>query len=136
MSALTIINDILSDIPEVVAIVDNRIFPIEAEQMQSAPYLVTNIISAKDESLIDAAGQYPRHRISIDCVAPKAVTSSRLADILFKMLPRTIKATVGNFKDVDVMFADVDFTQPNRDNTAKMRTLHFFVRWREDGAAP
>lgn len=136
MSALTIINAVLADIEEVTAIVDNRIFPVEAEQMQEKPYLVTNIISAKDESLISSAGRYPRHRVSIDCIAKKATLSNKLADIIFDRLPDVIKATVGDFKDVDIMFADVDFTQPDKNGTARMRTLHFFVRWRRDGDLP
>jgi hypothetical protein len=130
MSAIQIVNSLLKREAGVTGAVANRIFPIQAPQAVTGPYLVTNLTSGSDTSLISSPGEYYRHRVAVDVNAEKAQSVIDLGDIILVALPRYIKAEVDIFKDVDVMFADVDFTQPNDNRTAFMRTLQFMVRWR------
>jgi hypothetical protein len=130
MSAIQIATKILKADADVKAVVNNRIFPIQALQKVEGTYLVVNIISAQDTSLINVPGEYYRDRIAVDVNGTSADAVLDLGDIIRLKLPRVIKQTIGIFTDVDIMFADVDFTQPNDMRNAFLRTLQFFVRWR------
>jgi len=131
MSAIQIVTRRLSSDSAVKAIVTSaRVFPVAAPQNAQAPYITVNLVSGRDERLLEGPGKYYRHRVTVESIATSAAEALDLGDAALAALEGIVKETVDGFIDVDVYFADVDFTQPNDPRTAFQRVTQFFVQWR------
>jgi hypothetical protein len=108
----------------------NKLFPVQAPQNTDAPYIAVNLVSGRDEHMLQGDGGYYRSRVSVECIGLTAAVVLDLGDAVIEALGSTLKQAFLSFKDVDITFADVDITQPNDSQTACQRILHYFVQWR------
>ncbi|AZO29424.1 DUF3168 domain-containing protein [Mesorhizobium sp. M1B.F.Ca.ET.045.04.1.1] len=106
------------------------IYPIDLPQGASAPCLVVNIVSGFDEQMLDGAGKYYRHRVTVECNAYTADEAMALGDAVMSALQENINATIGSFSGVTTQFADLDRTDTSDDRSTYRRLLDFFIRWR------
>lgn len=134
MSAIAIVTRLLSKDPGVSALT-TRIFPIEAPQEASAPFIVVNIVSDLDEKLLQGAGRYQRTRISVEATAETGTQALALDAAAFAVLRDIIKQTIstagGRFVDVDVSFANVAMTGSSLSRDLMVAMRQYFVRWRD-----
>lgn len=131
MSAIQIATYILSRNAAVKAIATAaKVFPIDAPQNTVAPYITVNLVSGQDEHLLDGAGKYYQHRVTVESIGRSPAEALNLGDAALAAVENTIKQHVDTFVDVDIHFADVDFTQPNDSRTAYQRVQQFYIRWR------
>lgn len=133
MSALDIAITRLAQNAGVTAITTSRnIYPISAPQNATAPYLIVNVVSTRDERMLTGAGRYPRSRVSVECVASTPTGAMALGAAVMAALDNIVKANVGSFSSVDSLFADTDVTIAADDRSSFKRTLDFFIRHREE----
>lgn len=130
MSAIQIVNGVLSDDSDVTDLATGGIFAIETPQGTEAPYITINLVSGKDELMMTGAGKYFLHRVTVESIGRTGIEVMNLGDAVLESLGDIVKQEIEGFKDVDMYSADVDFTQPNDSRTAFQRVQQFFVRWR------
>ncbi|MFI0847871.1 DUF3168 domain-containing protein [Mesorhizobium sp. IMUNJ 23232] len=86
MSALPIIEAILSATPAVTAIVFDRIFYSVAPQGAALPYLVMIGTSEADETLLQGQAQFPEGLVSVACYAADFPAVESLGDAVISAL--------------------------------------------------
>ncbi|NEI70959.1 DUF3168 domain-containing protein [Rhizobium lusitanum] len=133
MSSIIIANYLLARDASVKAIASNRIYPIQAPQGATRPYIVTNKVGSKDHGLVNAPGKYYRERLTVECITDEALTSIKLGDAVMGCLSGITKRSIADFIDVDIRFADVDFSDQNDTQTAFRDVKQFFIWWRAKG---
>ena len=130
MSSIIIVNELLKRDLAVKAIANTRIFPIQALQSTSSAYIVTNEVSSRDNPLVATPGEYYRDRVTVEAIAPDALTAINLGKAVMKCLDGVVDRTITDYEDVTIRFADVGFSDQNDVQTAFRVVKQFFVWWR------
>lgn len=133
MSAIEIVDKILTADPDVKQLC-KWVFPINAPQNQAPPYYVLNLSGGNDQPLLSGAGQYYRHRVSVEAVAGTGTLAVQMGSAALTALRENIKAEVivgrARYIDVDIIFANVDETTSSPSRDVFVRLLQFNVMWR------
>lgn len=136
MSAPKIVINRLLAASGVTAIVGSRAFPILAPQNTQPPLIVVHLISTVDLGrTIDAAGDYFRSVVQVDCIAAGSPAAAGqvidLGEAVIAALNGVIKQTVVGCSDVDILLNDgEDFTEYDQELQTFRRVLRFTVIWR------
>lgn len=131
MSGLFIVANRLQGNAGVIALVPAaKIFLVKAQQATPLPFIVLSQASGHDTLLIGGQGDYPCERISVNCFSTTGHGAVTIGNAVKAALKNTIKASVGSYDDVDIWFADVDFTNYADTDESIFRVIDFMVRWR------
>lgn len=137
MSAIKIIRHFLLEAPRVKNIVKFGVYPIELPEKAQPPCILLNLAGGSDSQTLGGAGRYYETRVSVECNALTADEAIDLGEAALTTLESITKQKVGIlFQDIDIYFADTDYTDVSDARSLKRRILHFRVRWRHTPAAP
>jgi hypothetical protein len=130
MSSIIIVNYLLARDAAVKALVGSKVYPIQAPQGTAPSYIVSNVVGGKDHGLVNAPGKYYRSRVTIEGIAGSALTCINIGSAVMDCLNGVTKRSFTDYVDVDIRFADVDFSDQNDTQTAFRDVKQFFVWWR------
>lgn len=136
MSAPKIVINRLLAAAGVTAVVGARVFPILAPHNTQPPLIVAHLISTVDLGrTINAAGDYFRSVVQVDCIAAGMPAAAGhvidLGEAVIAALNGIIKQTVAGCSDVDILLNDgEDFTEYDQELQTFRRVLRFTVMWR------
>jgi Protein of unknown function (DUF3168) len=133
MSAFAIVSRLLTKDAAVQALT-KKIYPIEAPQGATTPFIVVGVASDIDELLLQGAGEYQRTRVSVESCSATSTEAISIDTAVLKALRNVIKQAVttsdGRFIDVDVSFANIAMTGSSINREYQVAMRQYFVRWR------
>lgn len=130
MSSIIIANYILSRDTKVKSFIATRIYPIQAPQNPTYPYITTNEISSREHDLINVPGKYYRDRVMVESIAKTGTEAILMGKAVMDCLEGVLNQSFGDYKDVSIRFADVSFSESNDVASAFRDVKQFFVWWR------
>lgn len=131
MSSIIITNYILSRDTAVKGFVNTRVYPIQAPQAATFPYITTNEVSSRQHDLINVPGKYYRDRVTVECLSKTATEAILMGRAVMDCLEGVLNHSFGDYKDISIRFADVGFSDQNDVATAYRDLKQFFVWWRK-----
>jgi hypothetical protein len=134
MSAIAITIQKLLASPDVIDIVEDRIFPIMAPQGAVRPYIVVHLIDNGDSVSLNGAARYYRTIVQTDSYAEMtpagAVTVMGLGDAVIEALNGVVKEEIAGCADVDILLGSTDSTDSFLEANTHRRYTQFSCRWR------
>lgn len=130
MSSIIITNYILARNTAVKGFVATRVYPIQAPQNPTFPYITTNEVSSRQHDLINVPGKYYRDRVTVECLAKTATEAILMGRAVMDCLEGVLNQSFGDYKDISIRFADVGFSDSNDVSLAYRDLKQFFVWWR------
>lgn len=128
MSALPIVESILSAAAPVTAIVGNRIFYTTAPQGAARPHLVMVQTVERDENLLDGQAQYPESLVNVIVVGDDFPAVENLGNAVIAALQDAAGTYRG--KHASLSREDVDSFDFMPGDRVHRRILGFAVRYR------
>lgn len=128
MSALPIVESILSAAAQVTAIVGNRIFYTTAPQGAARPHLVMVQTVERDERLLQGQSQYPESLVNVICMGDDFPAVEDLGNAVIAAL----QDAAGTYRGKHAALArdDVDSTDFLPNDRIYRRIVGFSVRYR------
>ncbi|MBB3410660.1 hypothetical protein FHT87_004592 [Rhizobium sp. BK316] len=129
MSGISIVREILAVDADIIAVVAQRIFPIELPQKIQLPAIVLSSVDEIDGRHLSGSDRYPVSRFIVDCVA----ATYQAADVLGDDVRDTLidyRGSIAGFEVDDIAHDGVDFFDRGETGDAWRRRLGFRMRFR------
>lgn len=141
MSAIKIVLAKLLASPEITDIVGDKIFPIQAPQLTSRPYIILHIIDLSDQPVLAGASHYFLGIVQVDYYAEMtpegAMQVLNLGDAGIAVLNGVVKERFAGCTDIDVLLGSADYTDGGfLEAQTHRRYTQFKVRYRVQPGAP
>lgn len=108
-----------------------RLYPGQAPQEATTPYVVFNLDGGADPQMLEGAGGYPEVRVVAECLGSSASEALDVGDAIHAALDNVVKATIaGIASDIDIYWQGFDITDPADAMALSRRSIHFYVRAR------
>lgn len=129
MSAISIVREILAVDPDIIAVVAQRIFPIELPQKIQLPAIVLSSVDEVDGRHLSGSDRYPVGRFIVDCIGATHLAADALGDASSAVLIDYRGLIAGHQID-DIAHDGVDFVDRGATGDAWRRRLGFRMRFR------